>query len=637
MDLVKTLGETEPFSQLPEAVYNRLNLAAHLQKFPAHIHIFKQQDPPSGFLYVIKSGLIEIVVQTPGGVEMIVDYRREGSFFGGTPIFTDGGYTAGARTAKETVCYLIPQDILIEIANDFPHITEYFNQAIYSRIRNLYSEMVSEHSQNTLAQVEAYPFKKRLSEIMNTDVLTCLPETSVHEVAIAITRRRSGAAMVCDSRNSPLGIITEHDLVAKVLAREDIDCKTTLARDVMTSPPCTLPPDTFMYEAATFMMGHKIRHLPVIDRGELAGLVTLQDLMRYRSQKSMLLVGNISQTSTIDELVTARGELVKVARVLLSESRSHVETMEIISYIHHRIIRRAYEIILEGMKNKGASPPDIRHCFIIMGSGGRKEMLLGPDQDNGFIFEDYPDEMHEEVERFFVPFSEELVSVLARIGYPRCKGNVMANNPLWRGRLAAWQGRISEWIRVPEPQRVRYSSIFFDFMPIAGEASLCQDLRDIVHRLIKAHPIFLYHMMTLDFSHKVPLSLIGRFSPDRSGEHKGELSLKQAGSIFIVDCVRMFLLEQQVDATTTVERLDRLVKLNVFTAESAEHIKAAFEAFTFLRLRNEINLVDQGKPPSHYLNPKSLTKNEQDLLKEAFRVASKLQDSTKHHFSKMVS
>ncbi len=637
MDLVKTLGETEPFLHLPEAIFNQLNLAAHLQKYPAHVHIFKQDDPPSGFLYVIKSGLIEIVVQTPGGVEMIVDYRREGSFFGGTPIFTDEGYTAGARTAKETVCYLIPQDSLLEIAEDFPHIAEYFNKAIYSRIRNLYSEMVSEHSQNTLAQVEAYPFKKRLSEIMNTDVLTCSPDTSVQDVAIAITRRGCGAALVCDSHNTPVGIITEHDLVAKVLARDGSDCKTTPAGAVMTSPPHTLPPDTFMYEAATFMMGHKIRHLPVLDRGELAGLVTLQDLMRYRSQKSMLLVGNISRAETIDDLVTARGEIVKVARVLLSESRSHVETMEIISYIHHRIIRRTYELVLDEMTGRGATLPDIKHCFIIMGSGGRKEMLLGPDQDNGFIFEDYPDDRHAEVESFFVPFAEELVSALARIGYPRCKGNVMVNNPLWRGRLAEWQGRISDWIRVPEPQRVRYSSIFFDFMPIAGEASLCQDLRDIVHRLIKAHPIFLYHMMTLDFSHKVPLSLIGRFSPDRSGEHKGELSLKQAGSIFIVDCVRMFLLEQQVEATTTIERLDRLVELGIFTAESAEHIKAAFEAFTFLRLRNEISLIDQGRPPSHYLNPKSLTRNEQDLLKEAFRVASKLQDSTKHHFSKMVS
>ena len=143
--------------------------------------------------------------------------------------------------------------------------------------------------------------------------------------------------------------------------------------------------------------------------------------------------------------------------------------------------------------------------------------------------------------------------------------------------------------------------------------------------------------MELDFKHKVPLSLLGRFSLEKEKKHKGTLSIKQAGSIFIVDCVRMFLLEQQVDATTTIERLDQLVKLKIFNPETAEHIKAAFEAFTFLRLRNEISLIDQGKFPSHYLNPYDLTKKEQDILKEAFRVASKLQDSAKRHFSKIVS
>jgi len=471
---------------------------------------------------------------------------------------------------------------------------------------------------------------------MSTPVETCTPETQIRDIARKMIRQSIGALLVCDKDNKLEGIVTERDLVAKIIARETADCHTATAGEVMTASPHTMTPETFMYEATTFMMGHKIRHLPILDQGEIVGIVTLQDLMKYRSQKSMLLIGNVDKARTVEDLISAREEIVKVARALLSENRSHIETMEIISYIHHRIIRRCYELVLDEMKRQGKNPPDIKVCFIIMGSGGRKEMLLGPDQDNGFIYEDFPDSQVAEVDAFFIPFAEKLVAALARIGYPRCDGNVMVNNPLWRGRLQEWKERVSDWIRVPEAQKVRYSSIFFDFMPIAGEASLCLALRKIVHQEIKAHPIFLYHMMELDFKHKVPLSLIGRFTLERGKKHKGQLSIKQAGSIFIVDCVRMFLLEQQVDATTTTERLDQLVKLNVFNQETAEHIKAAFEAFTFLRLRNEISLIDQGKFPTHYLNPNSLTKKEQDILKEAFRVASKLQDSTKRHFSKIV-
>ena len=636
MGLINSLREAEPFNQLPEEIFTELNQSAEIKTFPAQTLIFNQHAQPTGFLYVIKSGLVEIVVQPPGGVEMIVDYRNEGAFFGGTPIFTSEGYSAGARTVKETECYLIPKSILSRIAVNYPHITEFFNHAIYSRVRNLYADMVSEHAQNVLTQMESYPFQKRLSEIMSTPVETCTPETQIRDIARKMIRQSIGALLVCDKDNKLEGIVTERDLVAKIIARETADCHTASAGDVMTTSPHTMTPETFMYEATTFMMGHKIRHLPILDQGEIVGIVTLQDLMKYRSQKSMLLIGNVDKARTVEDLISAREEIVKVARALLSENRSHIETMEIISYIHHRIIRRCYELVLDEMKRQGKNPPDIKVCFIIMGSGGRKEMLLGPDQDNGFIYEDFPDSQVAEVDAFFIPFAEKLVAALARIGYPRCDGNVMVNNPLWRGRLQDWKERVSDWIRVPEAQKVRYSSIFFDFMPIAGEASLCLELRKIVHQEIKAHPIFLYHMMELDFKHKVPLSLIGRFSLEKGKKHKGQLSIKQAGSIFIVDCVRMFLLEQQVDATTTTERLDQLVKLNVFNQETAEHIKAAFEAFTFLRLRNEISLIDQGKFPTHYLNPNSLTKKEQDILKEAFRVASKLQDSTKRHFSKIV-
>ncbi len=636
MGLIKTLREAEPFNQLPEEIFTELNQSAEIKNFPAQTLIFNQHAEPTGFLYVIKSGLVEIVVQPPGGVEMIVDYRNEGAFFGGTPIFTGEGYSAGARTVKETECYLIPKPILTRIAVNYPHITEFFNHAIYSRVRNLYADMVNEHSQNVLTQMEAYPFQKRLSEIMSTPVETCTPETHIRDIARRMIQQSIGAILVCDNENKLTGIVTERDMVAKILARETADCHTATAAEIMTSAPHTMAPDTFMYEATSFMMGHKIRHLPILDQNEIVGIVTLQDLMKYRSQKSMLLVGNIDKARTVEDLISGREEIVKVARALLSENRSHIETMEIISYIHHRIIRRCYELVLDEMKHQGMNPPDIKVCFIIMGSGGRKEMMLGPDQDNGFIYEDFPEEKIAEVDTFFIPFAEKLVAALARIGYPRCDGNVMVNNPLWRGRLQDWKERVSDWIRVPEAQKVRYSSIFFDFMPIAGEASLCLELRKIVHREIKSHPIFLYHMMELDFKHKVPLSLIGRFSVERNKKHKGQLSIKQAGSIFIVDCVRMFLLEQQVDATTTSERLDQLVKLNIFNPETAEHIKAAFEAFTFLRLRNEISLIDQGKFPTHYLNPNTLTKKEQDILKEAFRVASKLQDSTKRHFSKIV-
>ena len=634
MPLIKHLQETEPFSQLPESVFAELREAAIEKKYPANFDIFQQNNPPTGSLYVIKEGLVAITLISPGGIDMVVDYRQEGQFFGGTPIFTGEPYAGGARTVKPTVCYLIPAELLHKLQKDNPQISKFFTSAVLSRVRKLYSEIVSEHSGSALTQMEAYPFKKRLSEIMTSTVVTCTPDAPVVKVARQLTEHGISFLVVTNPEKEPVGLIAGSDLVAKVLAPENVDARAMKARDVMRVGPLTMPPETYMFEAMAFMTKHSLNYLPVVDRNQLVGVVTPRDLMRYRSQKALMLLGNIREEESIKGLALIHREIVRVARALLSETRSTPEVMEILSHIHHAIIRRTYQICLSEMAAEGMTPPDIRHCFLIMGSAGRKEMLLYPDQDNGFIFEDFPDHRQAEVDAFFVPFSEKLNQALARAGYPLCDGEVMARNREWRGRLVDWQERLNSWLLDPEPTHVRNSSIFFDFLPLMGDVELAHELRDMVARGIATHQGFLYHMMTLDLRYKVPLGLLGRFQVEKEGDHAGLLSVKYGGCVYIVDCVRMFALERGVQAISTMERLQALVAENVFATETAEHIRAAFEALIFLRLRHEIALIEAGQTPSHFLDPRSLSKTEQDLLKESFQAVSKLQDATKRHFSR---
>lgn len=92
--------------------------------------------------------------------------------------------------------------------------------------------------------------------------------------------------------------------------------------------------------------------------------------------------------------------------------------------------------------------------------------------------------------------------------------------------------------------------------------------------------------------------------------------------------------EKGLQKTTTQDRLNTLVERKVFETETAEHIKAALEVLNFLRLRNEILLIEQGQKASPFLGPQLLSKNKQELPKETFHVASTLQGATKKHFSK---
>lgn len=634
MSPVRHLKDIEPFDKLPAAQFQELGQTATIAAYPADTFIFRQNDPPTGFLYVIKEGLVAITVLSPDGSDIVVDQRRNGQMFGGTPVFTGEPYSGGARTIKPTVCHLIPAAALQRLQKDNPELSGFFTRMVLSRVRSLYSEIVVEQLRASPALMEAYPFKKRLAEIMDSNVETCSPDITAKQIARRMVAREAGAILVVDEERHLLGMVTERELVARVVATESANRHEITAREIMTPHPPTMTPDTYMYEAMAHMTRLQLKYLPIVDRGEVAGMVNLQDLMRYRSHKAMLLVGNIRDELTFDGLAAIRQELLTVARSLLSETRSTPEVIEILSYIHHGIIRRVFELCLAAHTAGGARLPEVRYCFLILGSGGRREMLLGPDQDHALVFEDAAGERAAEIETFFAPLAENLVQALRQVGYPSCDGQVMVDNPMWRGSLRDWRKRIRNWVADAEPQQIRNSSIFFDFTSLAGDSALAAELREVVRSEVSNQPGFLYQMMSLDLRYKVPLGLLGRFVLDKSGAHEGKLSLKLGGVMYIVDCVRMFALEKGVQETSTMGRLKALVETNVFTAETAEHIRAAFEALTFLRLRLEIEQLEAGRLPCHHLDPNALSKTEQDLLREAFQAVSKLQDATKRYFSR---
>jgi len=482
--------------------------------------------------------------------------------------------------------------------------------------------------------MEAYPFQKRLAEIMVTAVESCPPETSAREVARRMAERGVGSVLVVDPRHGLLGLITEHELVTRALAPAQSDPDTLTAGEIMQSDPLTMLPETYMYEAMSEMTRRHLKYLPIVAGGDVVGMVSLHDLMRYRSHKAMLLLGSVREEQSLTGLAAIRRKLLTVAQTLMAEMRSAGEMTEILSYIHHGIIRRTFELCLAEAAAAGREAPAVRYCLLLLGSAGRHEMLLAPDQDHALLFEDYPDDRHPEIEAFFAPLSTRLVEALAEVGYPRCEGGVMAANPQWRGRLIDWRERLHDWISNPEPQQVRTSSIFFDFAAVYGEAGLARELREQVLAQVCGQPGFLYQMMALDLRYRVPVGLLGRFLVERGGEHPGELSLKLGGILYIVDCVRMFALEKGIGEVNTCRRLKALVTVDIFAAETAEHIRAAFEALTFLRLRQELHQLEKGQPVSHHLDPHSLSKAEQELLREAFQAVGKLQDSAKRFFSR---
>ncbi|WP_407268106.1 CBS domain-containing protein [Radiobacillus sp. PE A8.2] len=126
---------------------------------------------------------------------------------------------------------------------------------------------------------------KSVKEIMSTDITYCTAETQVSEVAKKMKDRNIGAIPICGSNQELLGMVTDRDLVIRGYANDKTG--TSKVKEVMSDQLVSATPDTTVQEASSMMAEHQIRRLPIVDRGELVGVVSLGDLaIDYKSNEA---------------------------------------------------------------------------------------------------------------------------------------------------------------------------------------------------------------------------------------------------------------------------------------------------------------------------------------------------------------
>jgi CBS domain-containing protein len=115
-------------------------------------------------------------------------------------------------------------------------------------------------------------------EIMSKKPVTVSPDATVKEAAELMRRRDVGSLLVVSS-GKPIGIVTEKDLVTKVVAA-DLRPSEVRVRDFMTFPVVTVSPYQEVLEAAKTMADLKIRRLAVVEDDQLVGLLTENDILK---------------------------------------------------------------------------------------------------------------------------------------------------------------------------------------------------------------------------------------------------------------------------------------------------------------------------------------------------------------------
>ena len=113
------------------------------------------------------------------------------------------------------------------------------------------------------------------------DVVTVSSDQSLRDVVATLSRLKIGAVLVVDQWSQVRGIFSERDVV-RVVARSDTGLLDTPVSDHMTTHVETATPDSSVLDAMGRMTAGRFRHLPVVDGGRLAGLVSIGDLVKHR-------------------------------------------------------------------------------------------------------------------------------------------------------------------------------------------------------------------------------------------------------------------------------------------------------------------------------------------------------------------
>ena len=119
----------------------------------------------------------------------------------------------------------------------------------------------------------------KVEDVMVTDVITISYRASVKRAAQVMNKHEIGCLIVV-KRNKAVGIVTERDMLKRVVARA-ADPKKTRVEEIMSQPLIVVEPDMELEDAVKLMFEMKIKKLPVVDKGKLVGIVSITDVARF--------------------------------------------------------------------------------------------------------------------------------------------------------------------------------------------------------------------------------------------------------------------------------------------------------------------------------------------------------------------
>jgi PAS domain S-box-containing protein len=451
------------------------------------------------------------------------------------------------------------------------------------------------------------------------EYLSCDMDATIHAAALLMHRKNQNAIIVNKDGSNPVGILTDSDLRDRVIAKEK-DYKDPVF-EIMSSPLIRISDQALLYEGILQIKENDISHLVVEDRnGRITGIFSTEDLLEVQRNSISYLIREVNAAETVDSLKKIHNKIPVLVKILL-ESGARVRNITyMISTVTDAITQRLIGFAIEEM-----GEPPARFSFMALGSEGRREQTLLTDQDNAIIFEDVPNEKLSEVSRYFLYFGKKINLWLDRIGYQYCKGEVMAGNPQWCQPLSRWENYFSDWVGRKSDEGILGVAVFFDFRIVYGEEQFARELRQHINKTVSGKEAFFSSLAREVASYDIPVNIFKANGAETSPALPEAFNVKNALSP-LTGFIRTYALHNRVAESNSIQRLDKLLRLNVIPESECQELENMYCLLMEIRFRSQVNAILANRAPDNTVGQHELIAIEQTMVQKAFSEIKRYQE-----------
>jgi len=606
-----------PFNRLSREALGDMVSDIAMEYYPKGEQILKQDGPPSEFLGVIKKGGVKVYQISDTDDEVIIDLRGEGEHFGMLSLISDDRSRNNVVTIEDTICYQVPKKTVLAVLQNNPAVNEYFLKSFFiGLLDKTYEETRKRYTGGTTG--EQLLFSTKVKEIVRTEPQTISPDISIQQAAIVMAKHKISSLVVVDSTGMAVGMVTDRDFREKVVA----EAKDVLnpVRAIMNTPLITIDSEDNCFEALLRMIRHRIHHILVMEGRKLKGMLTNHDFMLFQGSSPTILVKEIGNIRSIEELQDTAPKFYKAVSSLLRHGARTHNITGLITELTEKMTNTVIDIFEE----ENGEPP-INYTLFYYGGAGRHELTLSFRVDMGIVYSDgASSQLQAEADNYFRLLTAALNSSMLACDLTGKKQCIRIDNI--QG-ASLWQEQFSRWGTGAGTGR---ETGFFDMRAIRGDHNRVHSLRQYLINRAGQFKGLMEAIAADTLQIRPPLAFFKDFVVEKGGEHENKLNLYEKGIKPLADCARIYGLEKGISRRSTLGRLHELKSRHGFTV--AEDMTQAFGYLNGLLINSQLRQTENGEKPGNFINPDILTIFERKTLKESFQFTARLYEDIEANY-----